>query len=872
MFDENLGIKKLMEDLKSKAQDYYTRHKGVMTGTHICCLFPEHEDKSPSMSYFLAGDVYHCFSCGRSADIFTLAHLFEGKPLAGRSFIEENVFYLAEKYGMEYTHLQKELTPEEMERQSYFRVMKMFSDYVVVNKNDEFLDRRGIKQEIAKKLGIGSVRSFEHCKSELLKNGATEQMLDEIGISRFKINENKLIMIIKDEYDRPVSFTSREMKYDKKGLLNTYPNLKDLVENKKNIEHELFKSNMIELSGLPWETIDKYLSTPKYINGGATGIFNKSKIFYGWSDIKKQFRGTSTLVIVEGYIDFVTAYQAGIRNVIAIGSASFTDDHIGFIERNNEIKSVAIALDSDKVGIERTKSILERLVKRSTIKIYKFAEYKNSSKDIDEAINEDKTIINTDMLFNFIDMFEFELKVLKEEAGGNFDQDVVFDKFVGLIAKEVEPKRRNQMARALSKIATDYDFSTIIDQVKYLTDGKEDLYNKTIINRVESVMGHVKKNPENAIKSLNTLTSELENIDKDFGKKFSNVFERSMDRFETVAKKKEIKELFTIKFGIPWLDDLNIQPGNSFVISSLANTGKSTIFQHLVKTVLSKRLGNKVHVFFATTDDPGSKVYSNLIASISGLSREYCTNPLYHKTWGYNTNPESEISILYKQKYDAAEDAVKFLLKSKKLTLLDVSDKIDNWSNLADTMREISESPELEDVYKILILDSANKVSVDGISDENQRAAFLSEHIKKQSETYGFLSFVNFELNKLANNSKLSQYSLSGSKRMYYDCDVLGFVYNPMRNLSNDTMLYWEKSEPGVPMTKEPILVTIQEKSKAGNNFMNSRPYFYELDSSNNKLNPIVPGTPKHNTYEQIWDEEFSGPNAKYTDGFKKKY
>ena len=871
--EENLGLTLLMEELKTKTEDYYIRNRGVIQGAHIHCLFPEHEDRSPSMSYYWAGHVYHCFSCGRSADIFTLAHLFEGKPLAGREFIEDNVFYLAEMYGLEYKHLQKDLTPEELEKQSYLRAMKIFSEYVTNHKNLEYLQRRNITEETAKILLIGSVTSYDDCVQYMVSQGVHTTTIDAIGISKFKVNENKLILIIKDEYGRPVSFTSREMKFERKELFKQFPEAEPIVLD-KSLNEDQFKEALEKATGTSFNVLNRYLSTPKYINGDSTPIFNKSRIFFGWSDIrKKKFRNTSTLVIVEGYLDFVSAYQAGIGNVVALGSASFTDDQIAIIERSPEIKSVAMALDSDKVGVARTKSILERLLKIKTVKTYKFAQYKDSSKDLDEAINSDKSIISTDMIFDLIDMFEFELKVLKEEEGNSFDQDLVFDKFVGIIAKEFEPKVRVRMARALSKILTDYDYTSIIDQVKYLTDGKEDIYNKSIVNRAEIAFKAIKKNPKDAVKALTVLKTDLEAVDKDFGKITTNIFDTSLDYFELTENKKEIKEMFTINFGIPWFDDLNVQPGNTFVISSLANTGKSTIFQHLVRSVLDKSRGNKAHIFFATTDDPGPKVYANLIASISGLPREYCSNPLYHKTFGYNLNMEDQTSIKMKQLYDECKDIIKYLIQSKQLVLLDVAKKIDNWTNLADAMREIAETPELDGYYKILILDSANKVVVDGITDENQRASYLSENIKKQSETYGFLTFVNFELNKMANNAKLSQFSLSGSRRMFYDCDVLGFVYNPMRNLQGNTNLYWIKIVPGRPETREPILVTIQEKSKAGNNEKNNRPYFYRLDSLSNTLIPVIPGTPEHNTFEAIWDDEFDGPNAKYgASDYKKKY
>ena len=68
------------------------------------------------------------------------------------------------------------------------------------------------------------------------------------------------------------------------------------------------------------------LLTPKYVNGIASLIYDKSKTFYGYSDVKKKINRFKYIITVEGYLDFVTAYQAGIYNVIALGSASFTDD------------------------------------------------------------------------------------------------------------------------------------------------------------------------------------------------------------------------------------------------------------------------------------------------------------------------------------------------------------------------------------------------------------------------------------------------------------------------------------------------------------------------------------------------------------------
>lgn len=856
---DNTEITILMENLKLRALQYYNEVSGNnYDGGHICCIFPEHPDRNPSMSFFDEGNVFHCFSCGRSADIFMMANIFEGKPMAGADFLNENVFYLAEKFGLEYEHLQKELTPEEIKRQQYFRAMKLFSDYVVANKNDEYLEKRKITEKTAKVLLIGSVDSFKNCEKYLMNAGISKEILENIGINARNVNEGKLILIIKDDYGRPVSFVSREMKYFKEALYKINPEVKEILSNKDMYSEEK-KEKIIELTGIDSYEVIRYTSTPKYVNGDTTVIFDKSRMLFGWSDIRRKYNPNVPLVVVEGYIDFVTAFQRGLSNVVAIGSASFTDDHISIIERSREIKVAAIALDSDSVGRARTEKILERLLKIKTTKVYKFAVYKNEFKDLDESLINNENFKRTSDVFELITIFDFELETMKRRTEGDFDQDKVFDDFVAIISKEKEPKDRAIKARTLAKILTDYDYNTIISQINYLIDGKEVEFGKEIVTKAEFMMKEIRKNPGEAAKIVDMFKMDVEDVEKSYDKNNKNIFETSKEYFMEIEDRKDEETLFNINFDIPWFDDLTLQPGNTVIISSLPNTGKSTIFQTIVRKTLLKN--KNVHIFFATTDDPGPKVYANLIATFSGLGRDYCNNPIYHKKYGYRT--EDAIAASYDlrermyQTYNKTKDGLMSLIEAKRFVLLDVKKKIDNFKNLASAVKEIGENQDLEDACKVLILDSANKVTVDGISDENQRAAFISENIKKLSETYGFLSFVNFELNKMRNNARLSQFSLSGSKRMFYDCDVLGFVYNPMRNLQNDTNLFWEKILENGFKKQEPILVTMQEKSKAGNNEMNNRPYFYKLDTYNNRLEPVKPNTPEHNHYESIWEEEF---------------
>ena len=112
---EKLGqIKKFLPQYL-KEQGYDVEH-----GKKICCLHPDHSDRTPSASIFMhASDIplLHCFSCGSSADIFTVAHWLEHKPMIGPGFMQDTVPYLAEKYKIEIPH--RALSEDEIFEMNY---------------------------------------------------------------------------------------------------------------------------------------------------------------------------------------------------------------------------------------------------------------------------------------------------------------------------------------------------------------------------------------------------------------------------------------------------------------------------------------------------------------------------------------------------------------------------------------------------------------------------------------------------------------------------------------------------------------------------------------------------------------------------------
>jgi DNA primase len=87
----------------------------------------------------------------------------------------------------------------------------------------------------------------------------------------------------------------------------------------------------------------------KYVNSPDTPIYNKSKVLYGLWASKEDIRKKENAIVVEGYLDYLQLYQAGIKNVVAVSGTSFTDEHAKLIKRF--CKKIYIAYDGDTAGI-----------------------------------------------------------------------------------------------------------------------------------------------------------------------------------------------------------------------------------------------------------------------------------------------------------------------------------------------------------------------------------------------------------------------------------------------------------------------------------------------------------------------------------------
>ena len=288
------------------------------SGRNYIGLCPFHNDKSPSFTVSQDKQIYKCFSCGEAGNVLTF--IMKYKKL---NFLEA-AKYLADKASITLNMGSKENSAVSKKKQLMYKINVDSARYFFANlqKNkyskDYFLNR-GIKEETIKRFGLGySLDNWHALMNYLKKRGYKEEILLEAGL------------ILRSE---------------KKG------NLYDRFRNRVMFPIFDYRGNVIGFGG---RVLDD--SLPKYLNSPDTLIFNKRQNLYGLNFARKEIKDRS-VILVEGYMDLISLYQYGIKNVVATLGTALTDGQGSLIKRYAD--TVIISYDSDEAGIKATLRAIE---------------------------------------------------------------------------------------------------------------------------------------------------------------------------------------------------------------------------------------------------------------------------------------------------------------------------------------------------------------------------------------------------------------------------------------------------------------------------------------------------------------------------------
>jgi len=292
-------------------------------GKEFIGLSPFKNEKSPSFTVSDEKEFYHCFSTGEHGNIFDF--LMKIKSLS----FGETVKALAAQAGMPQYKFSKMDTEKEKRFNSYKNIFKEYSDFfheqLFKHENNQalnYLEKRGVNQNIIKKFNLGYV-PWQNDFYQKIQTKFSEEEITLTGLFYKNDKTNKFV-------DR---FNSR--------IIFPINNLAG--------ETIAFGGRIIKESQLA-----------KYINSPETEFYKKGRIVFNLDKAKALRSETDEVVIVEGYMDVVSLYAAGIKNIISNSGTALTDIQIELVWKffGNPI----VCLDGDQSGQSAALRIAEKLL------------------------------------------------------------------------------------------------------------------------------------------------------------------------------------------------------------------------------------------------------------------------------------------------------------------------------------------------------------------------------------------------------------------------------------------------------------------------------------------------------------------------------
>ena len=278
-----------------------------------CCPF--HHEKTPSFSINEADQYYHCFGCGESGDVIKFVREMENIDFM------DAVKMLAERAGLQMPQsgFDNQKTVElKRKRDTLLKIMNDCAHFYLDNLNSgkadehiEYILKRNIPSNIVRTFGLGASLNYNDLPKFLLAKGYSRQDIIDSGAV--------------NEVDGRLT--------DAQGGRLIYPVINAMDE-------------VIAFGG----RVLKKTDFAKYKNTRETLLFNKSKTLYNINLLKK-LRKTQTIkevIMVEGYMDTISLYQAGFKNVVASMGTSLTQEQARLVKRYAD--TVLISYDGDGAG------------------------------------------------------------------------------------------------------------------------------------------------------------------------------------------------------------------------------------------------------------------------------------------------------------------------------------------------------------------------------------------------------------------------------------------------------------------------------------------------------------------------------------------
>ena len=272
-------------------------------GKNFFGVCPFHDDHNPSMSVSPAKQIYTCFSCGATGNVFSFVMDYENIGFASA------VRMLGEKLGIT-TLGDKKVKAQK--KSPLYDVYEKAVNFYVNNLNTKegtlalkYLESRNLSREVIKEFRIGLAVGESGTLASFLSQLFDAKTLEASGL-------------IKDDYD--------------------------IFRNRIIFPYDDLEGNVVGFSGRVYTDSDD----AKYINTTETAIFKKGKLLFNYARAKNAIRLKKSVIVVEGVMDVIRLYSLGVYNVVAIMGTALTKEQLIILKRVS--KQVYLCFDADAAG------------------------------------------------------------------------------------------------------------------------------------------------------------------------------------------------------------------------------------------------------------------------------------------------------------------------------------------------------------------------------------------------------------------------------------------------------------------------------------------------------------------------------------------
>lgn len=402
-------------------------------GVNWKALCPFHNEKSPSFMVSEERQRWHCFGCQKDGDIFSFVMEMEGLDF------KDALNNLAEKAGVELKKINSKLAAEKSKTLEILELATKFYETQLwkgegKEKIIKYLYNRGLKDEALKEFRLGyAPKGWRNLLAFLTGRGYKVEEINKTGLLVKKENNKSDVASYYDRFRDRIIFPVADLNRKVVGF-----------------------SARVAPGGD--ETQAKYVNTPE------TEAYHKSKILYGIDKARREMRQKDFVLLVEGNTDVIAAWQAGLKNTVAVSGTALTPEQVGIIKRYTD--KVKMLFDMDSAGENATKkSIKLCFEKEMDVQIVTLPE----GKDAAELAQKDP-----EKLKAAVENAQGAMEYFFEKTFSKYDRNKVADKKaiaedllaqIGNLANEIEKRHW------LKKLANDLETeeTVLADMLKKAT-------------------------------------------------------------------------------------------------------------------------------------------------------------------------------------------------------------------------------------------------------------------------------------------------------------------------------------------------------------------------------------------------------------------